>query len=978
MYNLLYQNNSTLKKLNTIYWKERGLDMKSKKTFFIASLLIALVSCGGGGGGGGSTSGSTSVGGTTTSDTASTYDSSGNIIWRDSTRTYSSSDPNNKSSVTYTGSGITVGIIDTSFNTTDTTLKSDMTSKFGSRLTNINTGNISGTGDYHGILVAETVGGNTSNGIAKGVSLVVADASVVNGSDVTLDPTVAMYNTMYNTYGVRIFNQSFGSDEVVTAFNNNSSSAYYYVNPIGSALYSFYKSAVSNGALFVWAAGNDETASQSSIEGGLPYFDSSLEKGWLNVVGLVTKDTSANYTWSNMSVLQPAGVAANWSVTAVGEYIYDVAGASYIAGGSSFAAPVVTGTAALIKQKYPWMSGSLLRQTILSTATDIGAEGVDSVFGWGLLNIGKAINGPSLFSTALALSSNVTLDVSSGTYIFSNDISGDAGVIKNGAGTLVLSGNSTYTGNTTVNAGKLQVNGTYASAVTINPLGTFTTSEGSSLESDVTNDGTYENTSSTATIEGNYTASSSSKFISSLGASVNVSGNVDLNNSILELNNEEDGEVVYITAKGVTSDVITSDNNISGSFSKVETPELLDAEITVESGAVNAKLSRKNVLEYVENSELSDTMRNNVAKNLETAFTALDSQLESGNTGDVTAFSKSAAQLQTMALPSASAILDSLSGQIYASAQALTFQHSQTINKDLSNRLTMLGTLDNVGNKAGLWLSGITANGKLREDGFGEGKTKVNGGQIGIDRAFTDNLILGTAFSYSKSDVEFDRYGGESEATNLGISLYGRWNNKNNPLYVQGRLGAGFVSSDVERDIMLSSSSTSRAKINHRDKVYSGYLETGIDISKGSFTFTPFIGISHDTVRRGAFSETDSQFGLTAGRKTYSQTGGLVGLRLGQSFNWGEGSKTTLQGYVTHQRAFNDVDLSFDAAYTGLSNATFTVKGIGLSRNRTWAGLGILTEFNPNFAWYANYDGKFEKGKLNNNVFTTGVRINID
>ena len=76
--------------------------------------------------------------------------------------------------------------------------------------------------------------------------------------------------------------------------------------------------------------------------------------------------------------------------------------------------------------------------------------------------------------------------------------------------------------------------------------------------------------------------------------------------------------------------------------------------------------------------------------------------------------------------------------------------------------------------------------------------------------------------------------------------------------------------------------------------------------------------------------------------------------------------------------AFNDVDLSFDAAYTGLSNATFTVKGIGLSRNRTWAGLGILTEFNPNFAWYANYDGKFEKGKLNNNVFTTGVRINID
>lgn len=919
--------------------------MNSKNKFFVACLLFTLVSCGGGGGGS-SSSGATSVGGTTTTTTSS--------------------------------SSLNIGVIDTAFNTTNSGLQSDIVSKFGSRLINIGTSNVSGASDYHGIMVAERIAGNTSNGVAKGVTLVVADASVVNGSTVNLEPTLSMYQTMYDTYGVRIFNQSFGSDKVITDFNSNSSSLFYYVNAIGSSIYNFYKTAVSNGALFIWAAGNKSTDSQPSIEGGLPYFDNSLQAGWLNVVGLVTKDGSGNTsTFSNLEPLSPAGNAANWSVTAIGEYIFNLNGSNYIAGGSSFAAPTVTGVAALIKEKYPWMDGSLIRQTILSTATDIGNSGVDSTYGWGLLNSDKAVNGPSLFSKTLALGNNVTLDVTAGTYTFSNNISGDAGVIKNGEGTLILSGNSTFSGVTTVNSGRLQVNGIYSSSININPLGTFTTAENAILENDVTNSGTYENTSSNATIQGNYSASSTSKFVSSLGSSLNVLGDVQLNDSTLEITNEIDGETVYITSKGTTNNIITSNNTISGNFSKVETSELLNADITNSSDSINATLSRKNVADYVSNSELSDSMRNNVAQNIETAFTSLDNQLESGTAGDVASFTKSASQLQTLALPTASAVLDSLSGQIYASAQALTFQHSQTINKDLSNRLTMLGTLSNVGDKAGFWISGITANGRLREDGFGEGKTKVNGGQIGVDKSFNDNFILGTAFSYSNSEVKFNRYGGESDATNLSASLYGRWDNKNNPLYVQGRLGVGFVSSNVERDIILSSTNSSRAKIEHKDKVISGYLESGLDVSTGHFTFTPFLGISHDTVRRGAFSEENSQFGLTADKKTYNQTNGLIGIRLGQGFYWGN-SKTTLQGYVTHQRAFDDQDLSFEAAYTGLANAKFNVKGIGLNRNRTWAGIGALTEFNPSFAWYINYDGKIEKGKLNNNVFTTGIRININ
>ena len=47
------------------------------------------------------------------------------------------------------------------------------------------------------------------------------------------------------------------------------------------------------------------------------------------------------------------------------------------------------------------------------------------------------------------------------------------------------------------------------------------------------------------------------------------------------------------------------------------------------------------------------------------------------------------------------------------------------------------------------------------------------------------------------------------------------------------------------------------------------------------------------------------------------------------------------------------------------------------SKNSTWAGIGVLTEVNPKFSWYVNYDAKMEKNKLNNNVFTTGFRFNF-
>ena len=59
--------------------------------------------------------------------------------------------------------------------------------------------------------------------------------------------------------------------------------------------------------------------------------------------------------------------------------------------GTSFAAPVVSGVAALIQDKYD-SSPSEIRDIIFSTADDIGAPGVDPIYGHGVLNASAALS----------------------------------------------------------------------------------------------------------------------------------------------------------------------------------------------------------------------------------------------------------------------------------------------------------------------------------------------------------------------------------------------------------------------------------------------------------------------------------------------------------------------------------------------------------------------------------------------------------
>lgn len=71
--------------------------------------------------------------------------------------------------------------------------------------------------------------------------------------------------------------------------------------------------------------------------------------------------------------------------------------AYHLKGGTSMAAPHATAGLAVIKSRFPYLENAQVRDTLLSTAKDLGAPGIDRVYGWGLMDLEKAMGGPAKF-----------------------------------------------------------------------------------------------------------------------------------------------------------------------------------------------------------------------------------------------------------------------------------------------------------------------------------------------------------------------------------------------------------------------------------------------------------------------------------------------------------------------------------------------------------------------------------------------------
>jgi len=150
-------------------------------------------------------------------------------------------------------------------------------------------------------------------------------------------------------------------------------------------------------ALFVFAAGNDGVYQSDDIDwtGAIPV-DNLIIVGSVNPLGYMSVFSNgpgeACFTVDGGCV--EGGRVMDRFLVAPGEQLLidDGQGGTVRVTGTSFATPLVSGAAALVKSQWSWLDGPDLADILLGSARDVGAPGPDPVYGRGILDISAAMD----------------------------------------------------------------------------------------------------------------------------------------------------------------------------------------------------------------------------------------------------------------------------------------------------------------------------------------------------------------------------------------------------------------------------------------------------------------------------------------------------------------------------------------------------------------------------------------------------------
>lgn len=774
----------------------------------------------------------------------------------------------------------------------------------------------------HGTVVAQVLLGrpvpsaNFRGGVAPGATLHMARTCRDSDGHCTGNPIIGDATRDLLARGVRIFSHSFGGSPF---------------DPVQGGVQGTFDAAVTPealaaNALLVWSGGN---AGALHVGGwaALPASFPSLSRNWLAVVG-VDVDAQGN-VGSVSQGSNRCGVAASWCVAApivvqVPPSGVRIGGTGAPVQGTSFAAPQATGVAALVSQAFPWMGGDLLQLSVLTTARDLGAPGVDPVFGWGLLDAERAVRGPAQFAFG-----DVTANVNRvGSWTWGHDIGGTGGLFKDGIGTLVLSGRNTYTGATLVRGGTLALNGgSLTSSVTVGSGATFESRGGR--------------------ITGNFTAQAGSTTGLQIGGPLEVSGTATLAGTANVLA-PRDGYSI-----GGTETLLNA-GSIVGQFDRTtfQTGLMFDGTLTYSPTRVTIGLVRKSAA-AVTGSLGGTGAALDGAGHFDVALTEADKG------GASREFLRAANELLTLNSAEGALIgMQSLAGEVHGTARNALFATSDQVNRAIGSRLDGLEAADG----AGGWLSITNAGGDLEQSGFATADIDGSTVLAGVDGEF-GGFTVGALAGIGSADATLGGLGGRFEADRSLVGVYGRTTLGSG--YLLGSLTNEWLDVDTRR---IGGSDVLTA--NRDDRIFQARVEAGL-----SGAVSPYAALRFASYQQGAFTEAGGPFGFTAGADTQDAIYGEVGVRYTAEFDLG-GGDAWLTGHARYQRLLSDENTAFRASFTGVS-APFLARGQDLRQNLGLVGVTFGHQFADGWSWFADAEAEVASGGLTGHRVGLGVRADF-
>ncbi len=764
--------------------------------------------------------------------------------------------------------------------------------------------------------------------------------------------------------------------------------------------------AARSGVVTIFAAGNDYNLNNPDAMAGLAYFVPDIAPNWLSVASLQDPTNTGDYSISTFS--SRCGYTASLCVSAPGTRVYS----SVIAGtgvddlttgyanksGTSMAAPHVAGSVAVLMERFPYLNGAQVAEVLKTTATDMGAPGIDALYGWGMINLGKAINGPGMLVTVEDIPAEFRIPDPAGVAygptqfvvdlpgvgavldkgkptervcssdlcgldFWSNDISGHGGLTKQGIGTLVLTGNNTYAGPTLVNQGRLAVNGSVTSAVSVQnggivggsgTVGSLTARQGGTVAPG--------NSIGTLNVAGNVSFEPGSRYAVEVGPNgqsdrIQSSGLATIGGGEVAVTLENSANLLtqseVRSLLGQQYTILSAQQGVSGQFDAVAPNYLfLGTGLSYQPTGVTLSVGR------------NGTSFASVAQTPnERAVAAAADALAAGNPVYESLLGSSTAGEARQAFRQ-------LSGQIHADIASALVNDSRYLREALNGRLRQAEGLASSSaikaDEGGAWAQLLGAWDHASGDANATGyQASTYGVLVGLDSAAAaaDDWRLGVATGYTRTSLH-GGYGSKADSDNYHLAAYG--DKQFGALALRGGAGYTWHRIDTKRSVNYGmQSDRDTAKYSARTEQL--FAEAGYSVQGEWLNLEPFVNLAYVNFENNGIAESGGAAALRGDKQHTDATVSTLGLRADTEWQVSAGTTVALRSELGWQHQYGGLERGTGLRFNG-GNAPFVVDSVPVSRDGMVLKAGAEVAVNENASLSLGYGGLLSQHHQDNSV----------
>ncbi len=557
-------------------------------------------------------------------------------------------------------------------------------------------------------------------------------------------------------------------------------------------------------------------------------------------------------------------------------------------------------------------------------------------------------------------------------------ISGNGAFIKNGAGTLGLTGDSSgFSGSTTINGGRLALNGRLGGSISIGAGGVLggsgTIGSGAGSTVTVAPGGILSpgNSIGTLTVDGDLVVQPGARFeveANPAGADadlVRVTGSAALNG----------GSVAHIGANGnyglrSSYTILAADGTLSGEFDAV----------TSDFAFLKPTLA----YDYDGRRVTLDLARNDEAM---ISAAATRNQRASAGAIDSIGIARGHQVYDAIAkMPDDKGLLrssfDQLSGEIHASAKTVLLQDSRYVRDAVGERLrsavggvaaSSAPVLASAGSGQRLapatakgpasWIQAMGSWSHIDSDGnAARVKSSTGGFLMGADTPVSDAWRLGMMAGYSRTDFDVQDRASSGNSDNYHLGAYGggQWG----ALGLRGGVAYSWHDITTRRSVAIPSF-TDRLKANYDGRTAQVFADLSYRIDTSSVSFEPFANVAYVNLKTDGYTESGGAAALRAKGQTTDTTFTTLGTRASSSFELA-GAQAAARGSLGWRHAFGDVNPV--AAQALSAGNSFTVAGVPIAKDSAMIEAGVDVQITSRATFGLSYQGQLASSTQDHGV----------